>query len=527
MTNTLVAALAASGALWPLCRAADIQGDMLKLGRQIYREGRLASGEPVKATVIGDVPVEGTQFTCLHCHRSSGLGSSESRIRVLPAAGLDLFRPRSSGYRIRPAYTDNSLANLLRTGVDPAGAPVNSLMPTYQLPEPEMGALIAYLKSLSSEISPGVTEDSIHIATVVADGADAAQRRAMLQVLETFFRTKNGETRAETHRAQAGPFYMEYKNKAYRKWVLHVWDLRGPESGWREQLEKEYDRQPVFAMLSGISSGGWAPVHRFCEDRQLPCLLPNVDSPPVQTQGDFYSLYFSKGLTLEAAVVAADLVRQDRIDVVQVFRPGSAGAEAAAAFRTAAAKTGRLRVLDQPIKEGTAGLGKVSGGAVVLWLDSAGLASLNVAGSSRLYLSSTLLGGTAAAVPAGMRRTALLVHPYSLSDDLDERSVRERAFFRSQGITMQPNTARVQFQTYFACEILGGGLMHIKRRFHRDYLLDSIDHFQRMAAFTAIYPRLSFGPGQRYLAKGAYIVSVDGSGEELSTSNARWVVPER
>jgi hypothetical protein len=32
-------------------------------------------------------------------------------------------------------------------------------------------------------------------------------------------------------------------------------------------------------VVSGLGGSNWAPVHQFCERRQLPCLFPNVDAP--------------------------------------------------------------------------------------------------------------------------------------------------------------------------------------------------------------------------------------------------------
>ena len=52
-------------------------------------------------------------------------------------------------------------------------------------------------------------------------------------------------------------------------------------------------------------TGDWAPIHRFCETQQVPCLFP--DTPlPVETTIDegFYTLYLSRGLPVEAATLA-------------------------------------------------------------------------------------------------------------------------------------------------------------------------------------------------------------------------------
>ncbi|PLY04922.1 MAG: hypothetical protein C0622_02150, partial [Desulfuromonas sp.] len=79
-------------------RELNFTANQLETGRLIYQQGIGRDGEPVKAYVMGDVEVSGTQFTCYNCHRRSGLGGPEGTKFVLPINGLSLLEPRSEMY---------------------------------------------------------------------------------------------------------------------------------------------------------------------------------------------------------------------------------------------------------------------------------------------------------------------------------------------------------------------------------------------------------------------------------------------
>ena len=511
--------------------------ELVAIGQQIYREGRLSNGEPVKAVVMGDVSVAGTQFTCLNCHRRSGWGSSEGTKPVLPTSAGALYSPRVRIYRERPSYTDETLEEVIRSGLDPVGNPLDLAMPWYDLPDQEMAGLIAYLKTLSKETSPGLTSEVIHLATVVGEAVDPVIKKAMLDVLEKFFQNKNAQTRGEVKRVTHSSYYFNsYKNEAYRKWVLHRWELKGPPDSWSAQLEEYYRRQPVFALVSGVVPGEWTPIHDFCEENQIPCLLPNTDQPAVNNRGDFYSLYFSKGLDLEAGTILEHLSRiQPGGSIVQIFREGTGGAFAARALRRASSKYPQFSLEDwpllqgQPIAESTLlQLEKRQALATVLWLSEEDAAAFMEQELERgtlgaFYLSSSLLGRETPSLSDPLKRTTFLVHPFNLPHVRDDRFRRAEIWLESRKIEI--TSPRIQGQTLFACMILGEGLMHIKQNFHRDYLLDVLDHGEGMTAYANSYPRLSFGPEQRYLGKGAYIIDLSIMKEGSTTPRATWVVP--
>jgi len=547
-TTTERSSRAASGAslaiiaavmLWPLCVAADGAPDP-EVGRRIYQDGIRVSGRPVKVIIAGDTEFEGAQFNCLTCHRRSGLGSFEGDVVASMVTAEALYEETTSGPRKRPAYTDETLARALREGIDPAGQPFDPIMPRYELTDAEAEGLIAYLRTLSAQVSPGVTEEQLHLATVITGEVDAAP---MLDVLQTFFDEKNNQRRNPEGRRQAGPFYRANMDQAYRRWQLHPWRLTGAAESWGAQLEERYRQQPVFAMISGLGSGEWQPIHEFCEAHQIPCLLPNTDLPTIEA-GDYYSLYFSEGMSLEARTIADHLRGgSDTRRVLQVVHPDTRGETAAAELRRAldpsdVSFSEEIR-LDgpsfDPVELGRR-IDSSDATIVVLWLtldEIEGLAewiaeARTSSAARRIYLSSTLSGGSPSKLPEPVRQAAYVVHPFTLDDEFPGKFARAKVWLDSREIEIRAR--RVQAQTYFACMLLGEALMHIKYDyFFRDYLIESIDHMTVLSKLSIAHPSPSFGPGQRFISKGCYLLAPTAAAADGTTDGeqdaVRWIVP--
>lgn len=527
--RALSAAIVAAGVLHA-AHARAAEPDPLSEGRLLYSKGLLPSGRAVSAIVLGDVPVAGTQFTCISCHQRSGLGISEGGRSVPPVAGIYLKQPDRQ--RQRPAYDERTLARAVRQGIDAAGRPLDRVMPRYELSEGEIRALSVYMDSLSARLSPGVNEETIEIATPITSDTDPAARQTMLDLLQAYVKNKNGQTRTERRRAALAPFFMENKMKAFREWVLHPWLLEGEPDTWRRQLEAHYRRTPVFALLSGLSTRSWQPIHEFCEREGIPCVLPNTDLPHV-ARGDFYTLYFSAGLALEARLIAAHLAQAGGPSaVVQVYREQEDELAGAQALREALDE-GSIRLHDLLLPAGAPlsaesvarSLREHGASALVLWARSLDLDPStrwpdDVGGATAVYLSATLLADAGHELPAPILARAVLVSPFTLPAERESRLRRLASWLEREKLPL--TDVRLQAQTYFACLVLHDGLTHIGQRFYRDYFLETIDH-ANVAAFSIVHPRLSLGPGQRLLAKGGYLVRL--AAPAGTKDRAVWIVP--
>lgn len=548
------------------CGALELDTDPLAVGRRIYREGILPSGKRLQGLAAAKVTLAGADAACATCHRRSGYGSSEGSIEVRAITGPVLFGSRPvlpvppvattrgdlssaeaahakaaalravrsgalAGTRPRPVYDEAALARAIREGVDVNGRSMNPSMPRYAMEPAEIEALTAYLKTLSVQVSPGVTEDRIHFATVIQPDTDPAQRLALLEVLRTYMSDRNWGLRGEVRREDAGSVRL---NRTYREWVLHVWDLSGPSDTWTRQLEAYNRQQPVFALVSGLGNASWRPIHDFSERFEVPCIFPQVEVP-VLAERDFYTVYLSRGMTLEAQALARFLRDQgERGPVTQVFRRDEASAAGAEAFRLAwTAATGAApqeRMLDEvPDQAFWRQLAQQTPrGALVLWLPPQDLAQAQVlvaAGSpvKAVYLSSSLNPGPRRGLAADGDGRVRLVYPQDMPAAREARLAVVRRWLNNKRIPLVDE--KVQMNAYLAATVVGMVVSHSKDAYSRELLLERMEHQLGNALELSIYPHLSLGPGQRYASKGSYIVQVGGADDRQLQPVSDWIVP--
>jgi hypothetical protein len=514
-------------------------------GERIYRQGIVPGGGQLlgaRDVGAGVASIAGAAAACVNCHRRSGLGSVEGDIVVPPIIAKYLYRNRAANIEDLTlphvpgwtpnawTYTDATLASAIRTGVRPNGEPMNPLMPHYTLDDASMTVLIDYLKTLTSQPAPGVTDTTLHFATIVTPDADPLEKRAMLEVLERFFAVQQNVIAAETRPLRAS---REIMYRVTRRWQLHVWELTGAPEGWEEQLNRHMRVEPVFAVISGLGRSEWRPVHRFCERNAVPCLLPNIDLPVV-AEDDFYPVYFSRGVLLESDLIATQLASRDGPTLkrlVQVYRPDDIGAAAAAQLEAQARALG-LAVVRRPLPpaalhpqakdlvQATAGLG--AGDALVLWLRAADLALLpGRPPKTPVYASGLMAGLEAAPLPAGWRADTRLTYPF---DPPNLRRVRMNfplGWFKVQGIAV--TAERIQTNTYLSCIILSETLGHMLDSFVPEYLLERMEMMLGRRLVNGYFPRLGLAPRQRFASKGGYLVHLSGDNGVAVASD--WITP--
>jgi len=567
-------------------------------GRRIYMEGVLPSGDILKGTRSGE-EFSGKQAACVTCHRPSGMGTVEGDIQVPPITGNYLYRsgdsllntmdPRS-GKRFNQAhepYTDATVADAIRRGVNVGGQQMSVLMPRYELNDNELRDLTAYLKQLSQVYSPGATKDELHFATVITPDVNPERRRILLKVLERGFKQKNGST-ALTSR-KSGRRHMvtaaEMVLGTERNWVLHVWDLKGAPETWRAQLDDYYRKEPVFALFSGLSGSTWQPVHEFAEQTHIPCWFPSVDIAE-DSKENFYSIYFQRGVKLEAVVLAKYIAAEAKLSprrIIQIYHDDALGKGASTAL-TEAFKNTSINIENRPLPQ-TEPLalndllkGLDEQDAVMLWLSSEDLQLLDgiPAPKSSIYISGRLSGAEKTLMAPAWKKVAKMVYPYELPE---KRQVNLNYFHRWARFNQIPmEDEPLQAEAYFALEFLTETMTELLDNLYRDYLVERAEsmlsrsqtsnseirdrtrqvmrwstrmprgtvqqaakvdasdagkekaipgsnYAETPSKGTTIYPRMSLGVSQRFASKGAYVVRFEDTAKTSLIPLSSWIIP--
>ena len=533
------------------------KAEIMRLGERMYRDGILPSGETMQSMIRGDVEVSGSAFSCSSCHMYSGLGSVEGGVITPPTNGEKLYKPYyrppslneipdrdgrihyAKTTQERPAYTRATLATALRDGIDPTGEILNDVMPRYLLSESDMNIMISYLESLSAAPSPGASHEGFTFATIITEDVSATDRDAFMAPLDYFIDERNDQVKKYKHFVDMGFTPTVDMKYAFRAAELEIWDLKGPPDTWQRQLAAYYAKKPVFAVLGGISNQSWQPIHNFCEAERLPCLFPTTDFPVIS--GDsFYTFYLSKGYFQEGEAAARYLNRQEGLTdgtrIVQIVQDSPAGKALADGFQTAWGEAGRKPAASLTLtavqladpKELARIIAGQKAEILLLWSDAGSLPQLPSllalqSAPRQVFVSATLLGKQTASIAEAIRSKVFITYPYRLTPyvgpkeggfDLRVPVLARAADFGEKRISSRNYMTLIQ-SVYQGLNLLYDNL-------YRDYLLDLLS--MQMDRIVRDYERISFGPGQRFVSKGCYILQLGPGKDPALIPRSEWVI---
>ncbi len=535
----------------------------IELGQRIYEQGIGHDGQPVTALGQGDIEVFGSDFACTRCHRRSGFGASEGGYYIPPIAANYLFQnrrvqrsdryralfidpqsARQSAYvrspRIRPAYTLATLQTALETGVDPGGNRFQDLMPRYQLDQRDMKNLYAYLQTLSAKPSPGVDDTYIHYAVVIGPDVDATRTDAVLTTMQAFIVWMNERISGDQRMNQFFPYDGADVRNWLRKLKLHEWRLTGAESDWQQQLASRYAQQPVFAIVNGMVADSWTPVAGFCNAYKVPCILPITDLPVAQDATGQYTVYYDRGLYLEADLMLkfiASTAMDKQHNVLVWYADEQRGVLPAQYFRQQMKQLDNIKLLkiqklpavkelDRFIQSGQDLI--QSADSIVIWPGADATALLQALTQMDLGDGSLLLPQAAASsarslLDSDLRDQVYFSYPRALADGYYPESYRIQGWMNSRGLTVIDQ--RLHFKAHYGMMIMFDAMRHIFNNFYPDYFLELIEHEVEGSKNPGLYPRLSLGPEQRFLSRGGYIVKPADLQPDYVAAVTDWIIP--
>jgi hypothetical protein len=261
----------------------------------------------------------------------------------------------------------------------------------------------------------------------------------------------------------------------------------------------------------------------------------------VVAPNEFDNLYLSKGVLLEAQLIAHDLEEQRQNvplkRVIQVFRAGDVGSQAAEDLAAALAGddftiVNRTLGVNQPpradkaARELAAALRDARAGDVlVLWLRAGDVATLGPvpAELSMAYMSGRMSGLERSPLPAAWRSATRIAYPFDLPERRRVRVDYPLGWFSIRKIPVVAQQA--QTDTWLACGIVSDAINHMADTFVRDYLVERIEEMLEHRIVTGYYPRLALAPGQRFASKGGYLVRfAEPSGHKV-VALGDWITP--
>jgi mono/diheme cytochrome c family protein len=434
-------------------------------GREVYTSG---AGT---AAVAGN-EMSATMFPCANCHGADGRGVAEGGVVPSNVTWLELTKPYRAATpngRRRPAYNEQTLRRAITKGVDSAGNPLHAAMPRYTMAEPDLSALVSYLKVLGTESVPGVTATEVRIGTIAPEGAIGQQ---MAAVLSAYFK-------------DAGEIHG-------RRVTL---DVVTPA-----KLDATLASAPPFAFAGGVIIGADERVEQAVERAGVPLVLPlsmRSDSSAENRQ----RFYLSPGIEPQLYGMLR-FSRDQAWNLKRVMVIARDEQLIALARRTAAR-------LEQPpevvIVDSSARVpADLDDSTAVIFLDpDASLSGVPATGKPRLLFLGNLLPEDffkASRNYGGRILVALTTTPAHLGGIAEYRAFATRHKIASTQVASQ-------LSAYAAAKALVHALKQSGRTLTRDALRTALEGLYEFE--TGVTPPLTFGRSRRIAAPRIHVATID------------------
>jgi len=468
----------------------------LELGRRIFLEGRNARDEPIRALVgQQDMALSGAAVACGNCHGADGRGRPEGGVVPPDITWEELTKPyghvRASGRKHGP-FDERSFALAITEGTDPAGQRIDSTMPRFSLSVSEVQALTAYLKELSQQRDPGISDSILRVGTIQPNrGAAAELGAAMRGLLHAYIGEVNERGGVHGRRLE----------------LVVAADLT--------EAEERFAQRPVFALVSPYSVGKEAELARFARDKRLaviaPFTLSMVPDPSLETFYLYPGIADLARVLLDFAGRKGDLKTQRFVAFVDDTQSDVADALQGECKRRQCAGLEIMSTRSAAEPGAVARLAHLGTHAVLFMGTDRELSAL-LGFADRLGWRPTFYvpgaGAARAMFTAPAAFEGLLFVAYPTRGDLQSGSPAADAFEKLRASrSLGTAHAAAQGFAYAAMSITLEALRQSGRDVSRERFARAVEGLYRFDAGPT--PPVSFGPSRRIGALGGYVVAVD------------------
>ncbi len=488
-------------------------------GKQIYLRGESPSGKEIKAT-IGDLDVPSSTVTCGGCHGLRGEGKTEGGVTAGNLTWSNMIKPYGHTHpngRKHGAFDEKLFTRSLVQGTDPAGNELVKAMPRFQMSPEDIADLIAYLKKIETDRDPGLTEETVTIATIVPKTGPLAEiGTSMKDVLTAYFANVNDK----------GGIYN-------RRIQLQTIDAGADAATTAANVKMHVANNEMFAIVSGLSAGAEKELAAVTQEAEVPFLGPVTLLPQADAQDHRNLFYLLPGANQQARALinfAANRPELKKSRLAIVHSDKELALAAVAAIEDQARKSGWTTITKKAFSSehfdaaAIAAALKAEGAEAVFFLGASGeeTAFINAAAAANWTPDVFLLGALTSrslvnTVPLSFKDRVFLSFPTVPNDVTPEglaelRALQEKYKFPLGHLASQLNA-------FAAAKIFTEALKRAGRDLSREKLVTALEGLYDYE--TGVTPSITFGPNRRVGAMGAYVLSIDPTKKEFVSNG--WV----
>jgi ABC-type branched-subunit amino acid transport system substrate-binding protein len=479
-------------------------------GQAIYRTGVSPSGQPITAILSGGTEVQASIVPCVGCHGLDGQGRPESSVIPSNISWEELTRPyevsTASGRR-RTAYDDRLAIRAITLGIDASGNRLSAAMPHFAMSRSDAMDLVAYLKKISADRDPGISDLAVRIGVLLPpDITLTGQRAAIQNALSAYFEEWNG------------------RGGVYNRHVELVFAELPPEPAKAASAYAEFlGREPVFALLNSFIAGAESEIVALLGQQKVPLIGAMTLLPPTT---DNHAVFFvDSGLPGQVeALVEHALKEYGSVSPKPVVIASNDALSQAGVNALRAKLTGSQwsDLEELPAPRDAAGANELTRRLaarqipVAFLLMRAGDLRMLIGSSQRTSWSPAFLIPGALSIPdtAILRSVVgpvVLAFPFSSADISQDARVEWNRLAGGHRLATQHIAA--QFSALCEARILVEGLKRAGRDLSRERLLESLDGLYDFSC--GFKQPVSLGSGRRFSIAGAHVLMLNPKTGEL------------